>query len=98
MACGLPCIVTNVGGNAEAVEDQVSGLVIPPGSEEAAADAILELATNRDKCDEMARKARERVCKSFDIDCKTRELVQVFVGSPGATLLEPVKFARNEDK
>ena len=48
MACGLPCIVTNVGGNAEAVKDQVTGLVIPPASVEAASEAILYLATNPD--------------------------------------------------
>ena len=77
MSCGLPCIVTNVGGSAEAVEDQVRGLVIPPASEEAAADAILFLATNPDKRAEMARKTREFVRKSFDIESRMSELVRV---------------------
>jgi glycosyltransferase involved in cell wall biosynthesis len=82
MACGLPCIVTNVGGSPEAVEDQVSGLVIPPGSVEAATDAILYLATNPNRRREMARKTRETVRKSFDIDVRMRELVDVLLGSP----------------
>ncbi|MGA2071907.1 MAG: glycosyltransferase family 4 protein [Terriglobia bacterium] len=77
MACGLPCIVTNVGGSAEIVEDQVTGLVIPPASVEAAADAILYLATNPDKRDEMASKTRETVCESFDIEKKMAELISI---------------------
>lgn len=79
MSCGLPCIVTNVGGSAEAVEDQVRGLVIPPASVEAATDAILFLATNPDKRAEMAGKTREFVQKSFDIDRRMSELVRVLL-------------------
>ncbi len=36
LSCGLPCIVTNVGGSAEAVKHGVTGLVIPPASVEEA--------------------------------------------------------------
>lgn len=77
MACGLPCIVTNVGGNAEAVKDQVTGLVIPPSSVEAAANAILYLATNPDKRAGMAGKAREEVKRSFDVEDRMAELIRV---------------------
>jgi glycosyltransferase involved in cell wall biosynthesis len=77
MACGLPCIVTNVGGSAEAVKNQVTGLVIPPASPEAAADAILYLATNPDKRAEMASKAREVASQSFDIEARMAELTSV---------------------
>ncbi len=80
MACGLPCIVTNVGGSAEAVKDQVVGLVIPPASVKAAADAILYLATHPDERAEMASKTRETVCQSFDIENKAGELARVILG------------------
>jgi glycosyltransferase involved in cell wall biosynthesis len=77
MACGLPCIVTNVGGSAEAVKDQVVGLVVPPGSTEAVADAILSLATDPDKQAQMAGKTRETVQQSFDIEQRMGELINV---------------------
>jgi glycosyltransferase involved in cell wall biosynthesis len=80
MACGLPCIVTNVGGGAEVVKDQVTGLVIPPASAEAAAEAILYLATNPDKRCEMANKSREEVKRSFDIEQRLAELISVITG------------------
>jgi glycosyltransferase involved in cell wall biosynthesis len=77
MACGIPCIVTNVGGSAEAVKDQISGLVIPPESVEAAAEAIICLATNPDKHSEMASKTREQVKQSFDIEKSMAKLIGV---------------------
>jgi glycosyltransferase involved in cell wall biosynthesis len=80
MACGLPCIVTNVGGSAEAVKDQVVGLVVPPGSTEAVTDAILTLATNPEKLAKMASKTRETVQQSFDIEQRMGELIDVIAG------------------
>jgi glycosyltransferase involved in cell wall biosynthesis len=79
MACGLPCIVTGVGGNAEAVQDQVAGLVVPPESPDAAAEAILYLATNLEKRAEMAAHAREAASQSFDSEKQMAELSSVIL-------------------
>jgi len=79
MACGVPCIVTNVGGSAEVVKDQVVGLVIPPASVEAAADAILYLAMHPRERAEMAGRTREMVCRSFEIEEKMGELRRVIL-------------------
>jgi glycosyltransferase involved in cell wall biosynthesis len=79
MACGVPCIVTNVGGSAEAVQDQVVGLVVPPASVDAAADAIMYLATNPCERTVMACNARERACRSFDIEGKMSELKNILL-------------------
>ena len=74
MASGLPCIVTNVGGSAEAVIDQLVGLVIPPASVNATAEAIRYLATHPNERDRMASAARETVCQKFDIEDRMGEL------------------------
>ena len=44
MAAGLPMIVTNVGGNAEAVVDGETGLVVSPHDPASLAEAIVRLA------------------------------------------------------
>jgi glycosyltransferase involved in cell wall biosynthesis len=80
MACGLPCIVSNVGGNAEAVTHQVHGLVVPPGSVDAVADAISYLATHSQERAQMSRMARARVCETFDIENAMAEIRQVILG------------------
>jgi glycosyltransferase involved in cell wall biosynthesis len=68
MACGLPCIVTGVGGSVEAITHQVHGLVVPPASVDAVADAISYLATHPHEREQMARMARTRACEAFDIE------------------------------
>jgi glycosyltransferase involved in cell wall biosynthesis len=78
MACNLPAIVTSVGGNAEAVLDRVTGMVVPPESPEAAAEAITYLATHRDECVRMGASARKRAIESFDIE-KTMAAIKAVI-------------------
>lgn len=79
MACGQPCIATNVGGNAEVVKDGVNGLIIRSGSLDDAENAILFLATHPEERAAMAREARESVLRSFDIKDRIDELRSVIV-------------------
>lgn len=79
MACGLPCIVTNVGGSAEVVAHEVVGLVIPAGSVEAAANAISHLAVHPEERTQMAERTRDTVCQAFDIEIQMGKLAQVLL-------------------
>lgn len=44
MSIGLPVVATNVGGVAEIIEDQVSGILIPPNDQERLNQALVDLA------------------------------------------------------
>jgi glycosyltransferase involved in cell wall biosynthesis len=79
MACGLPCIVTGVGGSLEAITDHVDGLVVPPASAEAVADAISYLATHPDERAQMGRTARTTACELFNIDDRMAEIERVIL-------------------
>lgn len=46
MACGVPVVGTPVGGLTEVLEDRVTGLLVPPGRVEEAADAVHRLLAN----------------------------------------------------
>jgi glycosyltransferase involved in cell wall biosynthesis len=74
MACGLPCVVTNVGGNAEAVAHNETGLVVQPGSPTEVADAVSYLVTHPEERARMSRTARLRVCEEFDIEARMAEI------------------------
>jgi glycosyltransferase involved in cell wall biosynthesis len=80
MACGLPCIVTNVGGLPEAVEDKVTGIVVPvgPNSVDAIQEAIEYLATHPCERIEMGKRAREIACQKFELSEKVAELRNAF--------------------
>lgn len=68
MAAGLPMVVTAVGGNAEAVIDRETGLVVPAQDPAALGTAILTLASNPELRTQMGRAARARVKDHFSLD------------------------------
>jgi glycosyltransferase involved in cell wall biosynthesis len=74
MACGLPSIVTDVGGNAEIITHRIDGLIVPRGSVDAGAEAISYLATHPQERGQMAQMARTRVCEAFDIEKSMAEI------------------------
>jgi glycosyltransferase involved in cell wall biosynthesis len=68
MRAGLPMIVTDVGGNAEAVIDGETGLVVPPRDISALADAILQLASDPLLRRSYGCKGRRRMEQYFTLD------------------------------
>jgi len=67
MAAGLPMIVTDVGGNAEAVVDGETGLVVPPQDAEALSAAVLKLARDPDLRRLMGERASQRAAEQFSL-------------------------------
>jgi glycosyltransferase involved in cell wall biosynthesis len=68
MAAGLSMVVTDVGGNAEAVVDGETGLVVPPNAPAALADAIATLAANPVLARKYGAAGRDRVKRCFSLD------------------------------
>lgn len=68
MAAGLPMIVTDVGGNAEAVLDGVTGLVVPAKSPEPLADALVRLVGDADLRATFGTKAKARAAAHFTLE------------------------------
>jgi glycosyltransferase involved in cell wall biosynthesis len=68
MAAGLPMIVTNVGGNPEAVVDRETGLVVPPRDPGAIGRAALSLAEDVGLRQRLGAASLLRVQKEFSIE------------------------------
>jgi len=68
-ASGLPAVVTNVGGNATAVHDGVSGRIVPPNDDEALAAAAIEVL-NMPRATRLSwgRAARQLVQSDFSLE------------------------------
>jgi glycosyltransferase involved in cell wall biosynthesis len=80
MAAGLPMVVTDVGGNAEAVIDGVTGLVVPPRNADALGSAILKLAQDARLRQSMGEKGRKRVERYFTIDRCVANYARLYAG------------------
>ena len=66
MAMGVPLVGTDAGGLPEIIEDQKTGVLIPPGDHQALAKAILTLLLNRRLYRTMSLQARQRATLRFD--------------------------------
>lgn len=68
MACGLPVVATDVGGNREVVAHGETGLLVPPRSPQALAEGILFLTREPVRAAAMGAAGRRRVEAMFDVD------------------------------
>jgi len=67
MACGIPCVVTNVGDSAALVGD--CGLIVPPSDSEALAAAIVNLLSlTQDERVKMGLQSRARVKEHYSLE------------------------------
>jgi glycosyltransferase involved in cell wall biosynthesis len=67
LAAGLPVVATDVGGNSEAIEEGVSGYLVPVGDVEMLAERLTRLLSNERLLDTMSAAARRRA-EVFSLD------------------------------
>jgi glycosyltransferase involved in cell wall biosynthesis len=91
MACGLPVIASDATSHGEQIEDGVHGLLVTPGSADAVARAVRRLASDREECLRMGRRARSRVEDEFGVErmiagyeACMRDVVRAYPGRPAA--------------
>ena len=65
MAASLPVVATNVGGNSEAVEDGVTGFIVPIDDPVALSAAITQLISNPSQAKAMGEAGRNLVMEKF---------------------------------
>jgi glycosyltransferase involved in cell wall biosynthesis len=74
MAAGKPVIATDVGGNPEAVQDGITGYLVPPRDPSALCARINELVNNKEKREKMGLAGRKRVEQCFTIEQHVRSV------------------------
>src|SRR4029077_8917938 len=78
MACGVPSVVTRVGGNPEAINDGENGFLVPSEDDQAAADRLLFLMRNPGKAAQMGEAARITVHTRFSAQTMLKQLIAVY--------------------
>jgi len=74
-ASGVPVITSRIAGLPEVVEDEKTGLLVPPGDPTALADAIIRLLEDEELRRSMGQAGRERVLQHFTWDKIVQDLV-----------------------
>jgi glycosyltransferase involved in cell wall biosynthesis len=78
MAASLPVVATDVGGNAEAVMDTISGFVVPPEDVDALSSAIGKLASDPELARAMGLAGRGLVEQKFTADAMMKCIVAIY--------------------
>jgi glycosyltransferase involved in cell wall biosynthesis len=77
-ACGVPAVATAVGGIPELIADGVTGLVTPPGSASALAEALERLLRNPALAMRLGAAGRRRVCEKFSLARQVESLLALW--------------------
>lgn len=79
MAAGVPVVATRVGGIPDAVEDEKTGLLVPPEDDERMAEAISRLIRQASLREEIGRRARDYAAGHFQWDSVSEQYEGLYV-------------------
>lgn len=77
MMAGLPVVATTVGGNAEAVAQEATGLLVPPDQPEALAAALCRLLEHPEQLTQMGEAGQKKATECFSSDGMIRRLTSI---------------------
>ena len=75
---GIPVVATKVGGIAEVVKEDVTGILVPSRDTEELADAICGLLEDEGKMSSMSKSARKWVDEKFSVEMMLKEINSVY--------------------
>lgn len=78
MASGLPVLATAVGGNADLVEEGVTGWLVPPGDVGAMAQALVRLTSDPAKAAALGHAGRAAVEARFSLEAMVTAYLRVY--------------------
>jgi glycosyltransferase involved in cell wall biosynthesis len=86
MACGLPVVVTAVGGNPEIVRDGEDGLLAGRGDSHGIATALLKVLDDRRLACDMGQAGAERVRTRYRLQDTIERYFALYTGAPATRL------------
>ena len=78
MAVGLPIIATDVGGNSEAINNNVNGIIVPIKKSQSVIDSIDFLISNKSIREKLGKQAYKDLNSKFTIDTMINNLCKVY--------------------
>ena len=80
---GKPVVATNVGALAECVDDEVTGLLVPPGDPQKLADAIVRILSDADLRLRMGAAGRDKLQRECSPEVVARQTVNAYAKAAG---------------
>lgn len=77
-ACKIPVVASNVGGLPEVIDDQETGIIVPPRNAEKTAEALEKLIVDKSLRLEMGENGRKKVEKYYDWKNNVQQMVDLY--------------------
>ena len=77
-ACGKAIVASNVGGLPDVVDDEKTGLIVPPKSTKETAEALKRLVTDQELRESLGRNGRDKVEKLYNWNNNVDEMVKLY--------------------
>ena len=91
MACGVACIATQVGGNADLIRHGETGILVPPNDPQALAEAMARLSGSREERARLAH-AASRAARAYTLEAMLERSLAVYsTEGPAALRNQPLK-------
>jgi len=74
----LPCIVSNINGCNEIIEQKINGIIVTPKNEDELQDAMQFIIDNPEKRIEMAKHSRSRIVARYEQNFVWNELLKLY--------------------
>jgi glycosyltransferase involved in cell wall biosynthesis len=78
IACGIPAVTFDIGGNKEIIEHDRNGMILPPFDLGSFATATLDLLGNDVKRAAFAQHGRDLACRKFDMHTMARQYFDLY--------------------
>jgi glycosyltransferase involved in cell wall biosynthesis len=92
MACGLPVVCSDSGGNRELVVEGVTGFIVPPQDVNGLVDKLLWLRAHPQEAHAMGTAARQRLLKEYAVEKLVEKTLAVYAellpSAPSDTLTQ----------
>ena len=77
MASGIPCIVSNIRGNRDLIENGIGGYTVPPNDKIELAKSILLVRKNPELSANMVRYNLEKI-KNYDVSEVKKQISRIY--------------------
>ncbi len=93
MANGLTIVATPVGSVGDAIADEETGLLVPPGDRTALAEALARVIDDAELRRRLGEGARRRFERQFDIAVYRERIVEIYRRNARGWMSEPAPTA-----
>ncbi|MFH0913649.1 MAG: GT4 family glycosyltransferase PelF [Candidatus Omnitrophota bacterium] len=77
-SCGVPVVASRVGGVIDIIDDQKTGLLVPPSDSQSIAEATMKIFKDTELCRTLAENAYKKVKEFYNVELMVKKTISVY--------------------